>query len=161
MGKNSQTVGFIIGLILICLFAVCVFLVLATGAEIYKDITAVMDTQFGAQTAIGYTATKIRHFDTAEGVTAGKLGDTDAIILREEIDGLEYHTYLYGCGGYLCELFCEADAGLLPEDGQEIIALDSFDFTLDGDLLRIVCTTNGQTVTQTVCVRSGRAGEAA
>lgn len=161
MGKSSQTIGFIISLILICLFAVCVFLVLATGAEIYKDISGVMDTQFGAQTALGYTATKVRHFDIAESVSVGKLVETDAIILRETIDGSEYHTYLYNHDGYLCELFCEADSGLRPEDGQQIIAVDGFEFKLDGSMLHIACETNGSTITQSIYLRSGEAGEVA
>ena len=161
MGKSSQTIGFIISLILICLFAVCVFLVLATGAEIYKDISGVMDTQFGAQTAIGYTATKIRHFDTAGSITVGTLDDSDAIVLRENIEGIDYLTYLYSHEGYLCELFCEADSGLHPEDGQQIIAVDGFAFTLEDSMLHIVCTTNGSNIAQSIYLRSGEAGAAA
>lgn len=160
MRQNSQTMGFVIGLILTCMFAVCVFLALAAGAGIYKNISAVMDGQFGAQTAVSYAATKLRHYDAAGCVSLGKLEDTDALILSEEIDGEEYLTYLYCWDGYLRELYCAADAGLLPGDGQQIIAAEEFRFRQEGEMLYLSAAAGGHSAAQGIYLPCGEAGDA-
>lgn len=53
-------------------------------------------------------------------------------------------TYIYWYDNGLYELFCEAGSGLLPEDGERLLDLDSLSFDLADGLLRVTCADGGE-----------------
>jgi hypothetical protein len=144
----------IIGLFLICVFAVCQFYVLAAGAGIYKDVSAVMEEQYGERNALGYISTKLHQSDAKGMVSLGRLGDVEAIIIREEMDCFAYNTFIYCHEGYICELFCPATERLTPSDGLLVIAAEELGFSLDGGLLRVDCKTTAGDDTIYIALRS-------
>ena len=85
--KVLSAAGRLCSLLLLSAFAVSLMLVLALGALQYREISGVLDEQYGPRTAQSYIAAKVRRHDHTGGVTLGALGGCDALMLREEIEG--------------------------------------------------------------------------
>jgi len=145
--------------LMFCAFTACLLLVLASGAGAYRDIKQVGEERFSENTCLGYIATKVRHYDRTGAVRIGQIGETEALQLREVIDGEPYVTSLYCYDGHVMELFSQEGFEFLPQDGiavLDVISLD-FDMTADG-LLRVSCTgTSGKATAVELSLRSGEA----
>ncbi len=160
MKKHAAIMDTLIVLSLVCVFAVCALLVLASGARIYQEISGEMEQQYTQRTALSYIVTKVRHYDAAGAVELGTLDTTPALLLRESDEEGDYVTYLYWYEGSLWELFCYEGEGFLPSDGEKLMALDSLQFTREGDLLEISCVSSGIADRQRVYLRCGEEGAA-
>lgn len=156
--KKSASFDVILGLVLVCVFAVCILLTLSAGAGIYKNVSAVMERQFSSRTALGYVTAKLHQSDRADAVSVTELGGVAALRVREELDGTAYVTYIYCWDGSIMELFCPESEPLLPSDGQPVVDAVSLDFTVAGELLRIDCVTAAGAETAWVGIVSGRGG---
>jgi len=154
MGKKSRLLEILPNFLLFFLFACCMFFVLMSGAKLYKNVTAVMDEQFSVNTCISYVTAKVRHYDEEGAVSVGKIGQEDALLLKETIDEEEYLTYLYCYDGNLMELFCSADMEVSPFDGQAVMPLDAFDLTEKDGLLRFSCEAQDGHVEASVFLQS-------
>ena len=69
-----------------------------------------------------------------------QFGGVDALSVREQVDGESYVTRIYCHEGWLMELFCAADAGLLPEDGERLLPARSLELELRDGLLYVRLT---------------------
>ena len=157
---KKRNVGFdvIAGLFLVCAFASSLFFTLAGGVRIYKDVSAVLASQYTSRTALGYITAKLHQSDAAGCVSLGVLGDVPAVVISETIDGEAYKTYVYCWEGYIMELFCPASEPLLPADGLRVIAAEKLDFFMDGGFLRIDWVTESGAETGYVGLVSGKGG---
>lgn len=160
MKKKNFGFDMVAGLFLICVFAACLFFTLASGARIYKDVSAVMEEQNTASTALGYVTEKLHQSDAAGMVSLGTLEGVPALIVSEEFDGVAYKTYVYCWNGYITELFCPGEEALLPPDGLPVIAAESLDFSRSGNLIRVDCVTAAGLETAYVALMSGEGGAA-
>jgi len=156
MGSKSRLLETLPNFLLFFLFASCMFFVLLSGAKLYKNVTGVMEEQFSVNTCVSYVTAKARHYDTADSVSVGKIGDEEALLLEEEINGETYLTYLYCYEGNLMEVFCSADLELLPEDGQVIMPLHELNLSMEKGLLSFSCEIDGATAESTVFLQSGK-----
>ena len=156
MGKRSRLLEILPNFLLFFLFACCMFFVLLSGAKLYKNVSGVMEEQFSVNTCASYVTAKVRHYDAADMVSSGRIGDEDALILKEIIGGEEYLTYLYCYDGSLMELFCSADMEVTPYDGQAIMPLDAFDVSTERNLISFSCETNGEQAETSVFLQSGK-----
>lgn len=156
MGKRSRLLEILPPFLLFFLFACCMFFVLLSGAKLYKNVSAVLEEQYSVNTCISYITAKIRHYDTADAVSVGKIGEEEAILLQEEINGEAYLTYLYCSEGRLMELFCSADMEVHPFDGQTIMPLDAFYVSMENDLIAISCEAKGEEGKAFVYLQSGK-----
>ena len=86
MGRRSRLLEIVPNFLLFFLFACCMFFVLISGAKSYKNVTAVMEEQFSVNTCISYVTAKVRHYDSKDAVTVGKIGEADALLFKEKID---------------------------------------------------------------------------
>jgi hypothetical protein len=160
MEKKSFDPGVFGGLILVCIFVLCMFLTLAAGALIYEDISGVMEEQYTVRTAVSYLATRARQGNAAGEISTGNFDGESALVLTENGDDGTYVTYIYCWNGYIRELYCPEGEELLVTDGETVIAADDVNFTVDDGLLKIECTTNGKTAVQYIGIASGE-GESA
>ena len=156
MGKRSRLLEVVPNFLLFFLFACCMFFVLISGAKSYKNVTAVMEEQFSVNTCISYITAKVRHYDSEGAVTTGKIGDTDALLFRETIQGEEYLTYLYCYDDNLMELFCSADMEMMPYDGQQIMKLDTLELSEEDNMIHFSCKINGNLANASVYLQSGK-----
>lgn len=126
-------------LLVFVLFALCLLLVLLTGARVYRGLVARGEESFARRTAVQYIATRVRQ---AETVAVEDFGGCQTLVLGETVEGEAYLTRVYCYEGWLMELFCAQGSDLSPEDGERVLEAADAGFTWEGDLLRV--RTGGQ-----------------
>ena len=117
------------------------FLILAIGlallsGNVYRRIVQSADQTAMRRTALSYLVGQVRRSDTADGISRGSFGESDAVFLWE--DG--YVTVLYQHEGQLRELYMEEGSALSPEDGMAIVPMDRLAITAEGGLLTFSVT---------------------
>lgn len=137
--KKNYLVG-LIALLLLGVFAVCILMILLTGANTYHRLNLKEQPAYNRRVCVQYIATQVRQAERAGSVSVEQFGDGDALILKEEINGKNYLTRIYTVGGYLMELFSADTAELTPKDGRKIMELNGLELSLNEGLLNIVCT---------------------
>lgn len=140
-------------------FAVCVLLVLLTGADVCRSQTERDQAAWSRRTGAQYLTAKLRHADEA-GAIGFSGGDGalwyDTLDLREEIDGETYVTRVYCYDGYIRELFTVDGGVYAPEDGEPVLAAQELRFGWDGELVEAVCVdVDGQVCRSYFAPRSG------
>ena len=148
--------GMIAALLLVCVFGVTLLMTLSSGASVYRRVERRVEASGNRRVGLTNITAKIHGGDRARGVSAAELEGVPAVRLTEEIDGFVYETWLYVYDGWLRELFCEPDSGLLPEDGESITEAQSLAVTeWDGLLTLTYVDGAGMEETALVFVRSG------
>ena len=146
-------------LLLFGVFAVCLMVVLLTGADSYQGLTRRDQVSSDSRTCAQYLATRVRQADIDQSVAAGEFGGSDALLFTQAIAGDDYVTCVYVYDGWLMEQFCRADASLDPEDGERIMAAHSLETSEEDGLLRLVIApTDGEPVELLLNLRSGGGG---
>ena len=95
------------------------------GSSVYRRVTAASQDNEMRRTAMSYLVNQVRRGDSAGGVSAGELGEVDAVVLRETAGEISYVTYLYCHEGSLMELYTEEGLGLGAADGVAILPMQS------------------------------------
>lgn len=124
----------LIALLLFGVFAACVLAVLLTGASAYRRLVQRDQAAYERRTCVQYIATRVRQADQYNGIWVEDFEGVPALAL-DQGDG--YLTQVYCYDGWLMELYAAADAGLAPEDGDQILQLDSLDLSLEDGLLTV------------------------
>ena len=146
-GTKHQIDGLLM-LLLFGVFAVCVLIVLLTGARAYRGLTERDRAAYDRRTCVQYIATKVRQGDLTGGVAVETFGDAGALCLKDP-DG--FVTRLYCHDGWLMELYTFADAQLEPQDGERIMPLEGLSFEEKGGFLTAELQL-GEGVTDTLCL---------
>lgn len=123
------------GLMVFFLFALCLLLVLLTGARIYRSTVQAGSTCFDTRTAAQYLTTRLHQSDCRDQVTVETFSGTDALVFREEIGGSGYLTMVYCYGGSLRELFCTETGSFSPGDGELLFPLQNLSLEKQGDVI--------------------------
>lgn len=117
------------------IFALCILLVLLSGSESYRRLTARGQTAFQNRTATGYIATRIRQADREDAISLETFGDSDALVIRETVGEKTYLTRIYCYNGALWELYTPESGHFSPEDGERLVEIDSLRLSLEKGLL--------------------------
>lgn len=136
MKQNALKLTDLAAGLVFALFALCICLVVLTGAEVYGKLADRRDAAFSRRTAAGYLTTRVRQAD-ASGLTVEDFEGRAALVLREQIDGEVYLTRIYCSGGMLRELFTPRSAHCTPEDGQPLLEAEKLEATREGGLLKL------------------------
>lgn len=140
-GKRHNVTS-LAALLVFTVFTLCALLVLLTGAKVYRGVTDRARTRADAATAARYLTTRVHQADRTNGLLLEAFGDGDALVLLSEADGEAYETRIYCHNGWLCELFSAKDAGLSPEDGEQILPLRGLSVSRQGQGLHITLQDN-------------------
>lgn len=127
--ENRHVVDTIFVLALFAIFAVCALMLVSIGAGVYQKTVDDMNTNYNSRTTYSYVAEKLRQNDTAGSISVGQIGNSEALILSEEVNGSVYSTYLYAYDGYLRELFISPDFIInesSAEAGQKLLPINNF-----------------------------------
>ncbi|MGC2871773.1 DUF4860 domain-containing protein [Ihubacter sp. mB4P-1] len=127
----------LIALLLFGVFAVCLLMVLLSGADAYQNLTEKDQMSYDNRVCGQYIATQVRQYDHLDSISIVKFGEGDALSLSQEIDGELYTTIIYRHGSYLMELFCSAYSQMSPEDGEKIMPIQELMLSFDGSMLRV------------------------
>lgn len=151
--KTEHHLDGLMALILFGVFAVCLLIVLFTGAATYRRLTERDQRAYDRRTCTQYLAARVTGADTLNTVTVEEFGGTQALVLT---DGEGYLTRIYYYDGYLMELYAAAGEALQPEDGEKTVAAGGLQLSLDEGLLTAtVVSTEGDTSTLHLALRSG------
>lgn len=157
--REQGSVNVVFVLAIACLFVVMVLAVLLLGARVYRSVSQSSQAGRDGRTALAYITTKVHSGDSRGDVQVGEFEGQPALFLLEEYDGVEYETILYAWDGWMYELFCEPDSGLVPEDGELLMPCGALTFRLEGELLTVTYTgEGGETASACVALRSGGEG---
>ncbi len=121
-------------LLVFTLFALCLMLVLLTGAGVYRRLTENGDVRYARQTTMQYLSTR---FHQGRNARVEDFQGSEALVFSENYGDQTYLTRVYCYDGYLMELFSAEAAQLAPEDGEKILPVSQLAFTLEEDLLCI------------------------
>ena len=132
MENYKSNIQALMPLLVLGLLALCLLLVLLTGAGVYQNLTEQGALQHTARTGVQYLSTRLQQ---AQSVEIAPFGQGDALILHQEIDGDSYVTRVYCHDGWLRELFSPAGADLSPKDGEILLEAQELTLSLEGALL--------------------------
>lgn len=125
----------LISLVVFGIFAICILLVLLTGAGVYRNLVARGGEDYQRRTAAQYITTRVHQADTHGGIAVEDFGGRDALVLREEIRGRTYLTRVYCRDGFLRELFTAGNGSVSPEDGEKILEVRELSLSLEKGML--------------------------
>lgn len=128
MKRETRSFDILFILSIFCLFAASVLFALMLGTKIYSSMQSSSQDTYYRRTALAYVTEKIRHGDSLDAVSVGEIGGTQALILSESMEGVEYQTSIYLFDGWICELFCEKGLGLPPEAGNHVVEAENLAF---------------------------------
>lgn len=134
MRENSSRITDVLALLCLTVFALCVLLVLLTGAESYRKLVSSGEESYERRTALQYLTTRVRQAETVE---TGAFEGCEALILGETIDGETYTTWVYCYDGWLRELYAVPGAKLPPQAGEAILEAENFVLELEENLLTV------------------------
>ena len=155
--KRQTGAGTIAAMALTCVFGATLLSSLTVGAGIYRRVEQRSEACQNARVGLTYITAKIHSCDSEGAVRTGRFGDSDAVFLRQDMDGESYETILYVYDGWLMELLREADWELYPEDGQEITEASAMTVAQPGENLLCIGFTDGAGASDTayITLRSG------
>ena len=154
-------------LLLFAVFAGCILIVLLFGTSAYEKLVERDQAAYNQRTGVQYLAAKIRHSDSADHVFGGSFSDRTNVDADEintlylqfvgedgEIPG--FYTKIYYYDGYIREVLCAEDGGLLPEDGSEILAAKGLRIDEEQNLITFTVTNeDGSESSLSTALRSG------
>lgn len=132
MKEKALKITDFLALTVFTVFAVCLLLVLLTGAGVYRNLVQTGQEHYADRTKAMYLTTRVRQ---SSAITVEDFGGCQALVSREEIDDETYLTRVYCYDGSLRELFSAENAALQPEDGEKILEAESASFSLEDGLL--------------------------
>lgn len=121
--KENRRITDVLALLCLTVFALCVLLVLLSGASVYRKLADSGEEAYTRRTALQYLTTRVRQ---AETVQTGTLEGCEALILEETVDGETYTTWVYCYEGWLRELYAVPGADLPPKAGEAIVEAEDF-----------------------------------
>lgn len=125
----------LLALVLLGVFAASILYVLLTAAEAYRGLNELGRDAYESRTAAQYLNTKVRQSPGAHGVSVQPFGQGDALVIRRQVEGTDYLERIYCWDGWLMELFCAADSGLAPQDGEKLLPAHSLTLEQEGALV--------------------------
>lgn len=156
---NVQTEK-VLTLILFTVLAVCMILVLLTGAGVYKRLTTRGQETYEKRTVPLYIATKVRQADSVDAVATEHSGGVDVLLLKEWIDGACYITRIYCYEGYVRELFAAEEVVFDPMAGEMIAKASEVRFFLEDGCLHVTVTGEDKTSLKQMLTLRSVVGEA-
>jgi len=125
-------------LILLAVFIMSAFAVLALGVGVYQNLSAASAQGQDERLSLSYVWTKIKMGEESGRVYVGDFQGLPALYIDEELDGRVYRTAIYHHEGWIYELFYESGYDFSPRDGNPVVKNAAFlPELLDGGLIRI------------------------
>ena len=135
MTKRNQ-LGSVLVLLVFAIFTASVLLVLLTGADAVQKLNERDQGSYDRRTVVQYITTRIRQGDQRDMVEVREMEGRSVLTLKEQIEGVDYETFVYCYDGYLCELFVEAGLDMALEFGEWILPLQALNFEDEGTAIR-------------------------
>ncbi|MDR3072226.1 MAG: DUF4860 domain-containing protein, partial [Clostridiales Family XIII bacterium] len=106
MGKRRHFVNLLFTVTLLGVFALAALSCAVMGANVYSHNAEKMQNNFDTRTSLIYITQKIRQCPE-ENFTIESVGNTEALVLHETYNGINYESWFYVHEGVLRELMIE------------------------------------------------------
>ena len=141
--------------LLLGLFALFSTVMVLLGARAYKNITQKQAVHNAERIAPAYLRSMIRAADESGIFRISSLNEeADMLVIEQIYDDEPVTTYVYCHDGILRERFITADIEFIPEDGEEVCALDGLRFEKRGGLMYVQMFSKGQMTDMNVALYS-------
>ena len=149
--EKSHSSDFLFPLILFFVFALLSLFVILMSADVYGNIADESALSSNSDIAVSYVSQKIKRSGSAAEVFVSEEDGITCVVIRQQISGQNFHTYIYEHEGFLKELFANEAVGLMPAAGQKITEVSGFGAEmLSENLLKISCEAEDGKVTDLV-----------
>ena len=156
LSSKTRKIDSFFVMILFLLFAITAAVLVLIGVRQYQVTADSMNYNYEVRTATSYLREKIRQNDNSASICVESIDGVEVLSLSSMVNDTVYHTYIYYYDGYIREVLCAEDGGLLPEDGNEILAAKGLQISRDGDLISFLVTNeDGSESSLNIAVRSG------
>lgn len=153
LGRGNHSVNIVFVVTLLLMFALTALSVAVMGAQVYSSSAQRMTSNFETRTSLMYMAEKVRQC-AGDNLDIRKVGDSDALVIKESIGGEDVESWIFVAKGKLREATLKAGAAVEEDDGNDIMPLKSMNLSLDGRLLLItVKNPDGKANSLTICRR--------
>ncbi len=126
--KDKHIIDSVFVICLMLLFVLSALSVIAIGASIYKKNVEAMSNNNSHRIASAYVTEKIRQADQNGEIYVKEIFGENALVMRREINGEGYSTYIYDYDGNLMELMARDSLDVFyPQSGQWIMNVHTFD----------------------------------
>jgi len=159
---KKQHISGVLTLLLLAVFALCLLMVLLTGAGVYQRTVERDQIGYEERTLRQYLASRVRQTDCIDAVMVSSFTyeeGEDTLSFVQDFDGEVYLTRVYVHDGYLRELFCAQEDEFLPEDGEKVLAAESVSFSLDEERRLLTAELFGADGEESVVMLHLRSGE--
>ncbi len=136
--KSAIELLFVLGLFGI--YTIISLFVAVIGADVYRGNVEESEANYNMRTSVLYLTEKVRQNQVVEGIRIDVVGDSQALVLSEEINDKIYETWIYIEDGQLSEVLVPADTMIVPGIGQSIMPLSTLTFSQEENLLHIAVT---------------------
>ncbi len=140
---KKHQIEFLFPIALFFFFTLSALVVILFAARVYQSTIRDAAVNYNANTSLAYVREKVHRHDSAGAVSITEFGGCKALRLAEDVNGMEFATYIYQYDGSLREVFIQSgnEASVSAESGMEILPVQEFDVTLNNDrLLYFSCT---------------------
>lgn len=139
--NRKHVVDMVFPFALFFVFASSAILVILLAADIYRNTTAMTESNYESRTVLSYMTEKIRQGDENGGVSIGSFDGHDSVIIRQNYGQQNYQTYIYEDEGVLRELFLLEGVEAVASDGRKIMEVHDLELEqLEKGMFRISCT---------------------
>lgn len=136
MGEKKHSINLVFTLALLGIFALSALFVAVLGAQVYGRTADQMDDNYNSRTSLVYITEKIRQCPGKD-ISIKEVGESQALVLAQEMDGEKYESWIFGADGKLREVMVPRGTTVNPIDGQDIMDINDFSLELDDGLLEI------------------------
>lgn len=143
--------------ILLLFFIGVSFGVVSIGAKAYQNTGQSTMANYKKYTPISYVRMKVRHHDRVNGVAVLPKQGQEVLVLREQVEGVGYETWIYVYEGYLRELYMQEGDEIDLAMGMSILPLRDLKVTINekGLVTLTIQDSEGQFASAQVALRSG------
>lgn len=136
--KNNSSIDTIAVLLLYLLFSMLVIFTFVAGIKAYRSVRDRNNSNYSLRTTLQYVSNKVKSYQNRGAVSIGELNGKDALVIKEEIEGRTFNTYIYEDERRLYELFIEDNTQVDLSWGVEINKIERFDLEkLSDGLIKI------------------------
>lgn len=140
--SNKRQIDFVFPIAIFFIFTISALIVILFAAKVYQHTVHDAAINYNANTSIAYVREKIHQHDNGQ-ISLGKFKGYDAIIMKEDLAGTTYATYIYAAEGSLRELFIKdgTEESFQATSGQTILEVRDFTVTSTrSNLFTFTCT---------------------
>lgn len=135
--RGGKRTSHLFMIILLAVFFVALMGGLVLGVTMYRHAAQTQMETDDIRTGTGLLASYVKANDRTDALGVGEGPEGKALVLTERLDSGVYELRIYEHEGKIVQEYSMAGTAYTPARAQELVESDTFDFSLEGNLLTI------------------------